>query len=167
MGRCGSYIYLYLCARMIIFILCCSTRTCNTWHNPIPFSNISLSLSLYLSLFSFCFYSCSSSYSHPLPLLLLLCRFLYLLLLVNISLISILFPRTASGDFRVCSLFKNPQSFQKSYSPSFLVFVLRLFNLSYHRNIAGFRFFICVNDKTATSRTTWLPVSRNFCRQKR
>ncbi len=45
--------YIYLCARMIIFILCCSTRACNTWHHPIPLSNISLSLSLYLSLYFF------------------------------------------------------------------------------------------------------------------
>ncbi len=109
MGTWGDVvrIYIYLCARMIISILCCSTRTCNTWHNPFSLSNVSLSLSLYLSLFFFIFlflfiflFPSSSS-------LLLLCRFLYLFLLVNISLISIHFPRTASGDFRVCNLFKN------------------------------------------------------------
>ncbi len=109
MGRCGSYIlYIYLCARMIIFILCCSTRTCNTWHNPIPFSNNSLSLSLYLSLYFFLIFVLV----HLLTPFLFLSSSFYVafssfFLPFNISSVSILFPRTASGDFRVCCLFKN------------------------------------------------------------
>jgi hypothetical protein len=124
MGTWGDVVRIYcistfLCARMIIFILCCSTRTCNTWHNPIPLSNISLSLSLYLSLFFFLFlflfiFLLPSSFSPPTSLSLSLppssCQYFF-----DVN--------SFSKDFG----FSCVQSFQKSYSPSFLVFVFCIF----------------------------------------
>ncbi len=151
------FVYISTYVLVWLYLFCAAAREHVTHGTILSLFLTFLFPFLFICLFFFLFFSCSSSYSHPLPLLLLLCRFLFLLFLVNIYSISILFTRTSSGDFRV-------QSFRRSYS--FLVFVLRFFNLLLHKNVEVFWFLTDVNNKTAKN---WSPVSRTagFCRQRR